>query len=158
MSGMQLSVTKFKRTASVAMATLILGFSALHSQAADYFVAPHATADASICSQQSVLKRVVSDFSYMIHHVPDMPMTSISSIGDIRLNRFEPKVNPAQIERTYCDATAVLADGQTRKLWYLIENRQGFAGLGSNVESCVDGFDKWYVYNASCSVLKARGL
>ncbi|MGU3574867.1 phage portal protein [Brucellaceae bacterium C25G] len=159
MSGMQLSVTKFTRTASAALATLFLGMAASPVQAADYFSqSPAATIDDSLCTQQSVLKRVVSGFAYEVKHVPDMPQIAITSMGDIRLNRYEPKINVAQITRTYCDATAVLSDGQKRKVWYLIENKQGFAGLGSNVEFCVDGYDKWYVFNASCSVLKARGL
>lgn len=159
MSGMQLSVTKFTRTASAAVATLFLGLTAMPVQAADYIAtSPAAVVDASVCSQQSVLKRIVSRFDYQVKHVPDMPMTAISSMGDIRLKRYEPKVNPSQIERTYCDATAVMSDGQQRKVWYLVEERQGFVTLGSNVEFCVDGYDKWYVYNASCSVLKARGL
>ncbi|MFK4823981.1 phage portal protein [Paenochrobactrum sp. BZR 588] len=159
MSGMQLSVTKFTRTASAAVATLFLGLSAVPVQAADYFAtSPAVNTDASVCSQQSVLKRVVSGFAYQVKHVPDMPMTAISSMGDIRLKRFEAKINPSQVARTYCDATAVMTDGQQRKVWYLIEERQGFVTLGSNVEFCVDGYDKWYVYNASCSVLKARGL
>lgn len=163
MSGMQISVTNITRTASAAVTALFLAGSALPVQAADYFAAsPSAVAgaqsDASVCAQQNVLKRVVSGFAYQVRHVPDMPMTAISSVGDIRLNRFEPKVHPSQITRTYCDATAVMSDGQQRKVWYLIEDKQGFASMGSNVEFCVEGLDKWYVYNASCSVLKARGL
>lgn len=158
MSGMQLSVTKFARTASAAVTTVFLGLSVMPVQAADYIGTAPVAVDASVCSQQSVLKHIVSRFDYQVKHVPDMPMTAISSMGDIRLKRFEPKINPSQIARTYCDATAVMSDGKQRKVWYLVEERQGFVTLGSNVEFCVDGYDKWYVYNASCSVLKARGL
>jgi hypothetical protein len=30
----------------------------------------------------------------------------------------------------------------------------GFAGMGDNVEFCVSGFDRWYVYNGRCRVLR----
>lgn len=159
MSGMKLSVTKFTRTALAGMAVLFLGYTSMPVHAADYITtAPLLNTDTSVCSQQNVLKRIVSGFAYQVKHVPDMPATAISSMGDIRLKHFEAKVNPSEIARTYCDATALMSDGQQRKVWYLIEERQGFASLGSNVEFCVDGYDKWYVYNAACSVLKARGL
>jgi capsid protein len=75
-------------------------------------------------------------------------------MSDVRLTRYEPKNNPAQIERTYCKATAVLSDGQNRSVWYMVEEGQGFAGVGKNVEFCVDGFDRWAVYDAKCRVLR----
>lgn len=142
----------FSKGAILAAATLPMMFATLPAQAADY-IAPasvSASANEGLCSQQSVLRRVVSGFSYQTRHVPDLPRVSISAMSDVRLNRFEPKNNLGQIERTYCQATAVLSDGQQRPIWYFVEQGQGYAGIGSNVEFCADGFDSWYVYNSRC--------
>ena len=57
------------------------------------------------------------------------------------------------------------SDSSSRNVWYLIEEGMGFATLaagfvlanethGSNVEFCVSGFDRWFVYNGSCRVLR----
>ena len=53
------------------------------------------------------------------------------------------------IGRTYCGATVILSDGDGRDIWYLIEEGQGYASIGNNVEFCVSGFDRWYVYNGA---------
>ena len=42
----------------------------------------------------------------------------------------------------------------SREVWYLIEGHMGFVGIGENVEFCVSGFDRWYVYNGRCRVLR----
>jgi capsid protein len=48
----------------------------------------------------------------------------------------------------------VQSDGADRDIWYLIEEGMGFASIGDNVEFCVSGFDRWYVYNGRCRVLR----
>ena len=58
------------------------------------------------------------------------------------------------IGRRYCGATVALSDGHDRDIWYLIEEGQGFASIGDNVEFCVSGFDRWMVYNGRCRVLR----
>ena len=50
--------------------------------------------------------------------------------------------------------TVILSDGDARDIWYLIEEGQGYASIGDNVEFCVSGFDRWYVYNGRCRVLR----
>ena len=148
-------IGQFSRAAFLSASVTPLTFASLPASAADYLApAPAVVGDAGLCNQQSVLRRVVSDFGYQVRHVPHLPQVGITAMSDVRLTRYEPKNNPAQIERTYCKATAVLSDGQYRPVWYLVEEGQGFAGVGSNVEFCVDGFDRWYVFDASCRVLR----
>ncbi|MBK3745966.1 phage portal protein [Paraburkholderia aspalathi] len=143
------------RAAVLAAISLPLALSTLPANAADYVARPPAQiGDAGVCSSQHVLRSIVSKFSYQVRHVPNLRQVGITAVSDIYLKRFEPKVNPSEIARTYCSATAVLSDGQQHAVWYLVEEGQGFASLGRNVEFCVDGFDRWYVYNASCSVLR----
>ncbi|MBC2884839.1 phage portal protein [Ochrobactrum sp. CM-21-5] len=148
-------IGQFSRAALLAASVLPLTFASLPASAADYLAPPPAYAsDAGLCSQQSVLRTVVSRFGYQVRHVPNLPQVGISAMSDVRLTRYEPKNNPAEIERTYCKATAVLTDGEYRSVWYVVEEGQGFASMGRNVEFCVDGFDRWYVYDAHCRVLR----
>ncbi|AAN29633.1 MULTISPECIES: phage portal protein [Brucella] len=149
-------IGQFSRAALFAASVVPLALASVPTvQAADYIApAPAGVADAGLCNQQSVLRRVVSGFGYQVRHVPNLPKVGITAMSDVRLTRYEPKVSPADIERTYCQATAVLSDGQYRPVWYMVEEGQGFAALGRNVEFCVDGFDRWYVYDGRCRVLR----
>ena len=70
------------------------------------------------------------------------------SIATCRRRKYSP------IGRRYCGAKVLLSDGQDRDIWYLIEEGQGFVGIGDNVEFCVSGFDRWYVYNGRCRILR----
>lgn len=141
--------------------TITAGLSSA-AQAADYIRSAPASAatqmvqsnNAGICQHQSVLKAISYQFEYQIRHIPELPKVSISSIGNIYQSRYEPKENPVGIARHYCGATALLSDGQSRSVWYLIEEGQGFASLGNNVEACVEGFDLWRVYDGRCRTLR----
>src|SRR5690606_40757131 len=105
-------IGQFSRAAAVAAAVLPLTLACLPASAADYLApAPASVADAGTSSQQRVLRSVVSYFGYQVRHVPNLPQVGITSMSDVQLTRYEPKTNPAQIERTYCKATAVLSDG-----------------------------------------------
>lgn len=122
-------------------------------QAAD-FIATAPVAGDSVCHKQGVINSAVAQFSRMVHGVPDMPAISINAVGNVSATHFEAKTYPSGIERHYCRATAVLSNGENRTMWYMVENRQGFASVGRNVESCVDGFDKWFIYDGRCRVLR----
>ncbi len=123
------------------------------AQAADYIAASPAVSD-PVCQQQGVINSAVAQFSRLVHGVPDMPAVRIDAVSNVSATHFEPKTYPSGIERHYCRATAVLSNGENRNMWYMVENRQGFASIGRNVESCVDGFDTWFVYDGRCRVLR----
>ena len=123
-------------------------------QAADYIAtAPAAGAD-TVCHEQSVINSAVAQFDRLVRGVPEMPAVSINAVSNVNTTRFDAKTYPSGIERHYCRATAVLSNGENRNMWYLVEERQGLASMGRNVESCVDGFDKWFVYDGRCRVLR----
>lgn len=123
------------------------------ARAADYVSGPGYYDDT--CGQAHVLNRIVNKFSYQVRHVPYLPQVSIVNFSDVRQNRYEPSREPelAAVARHYCRATAHLSDGHQRPVWYLIEEGQGFVGVGDNVEFCVAGFDRWHVYNGKCRTL-----
>jgi len=85
------------------------------------------------------------------------PTTRINN-GDNKVSAGKIIDLPAQEDRpnyfTLCGATVTLSDGRDRSVWYLIEEGQGFASIGNNVEFCVAGFDRWLVYNGRCRVLR----
>jgi hypothetical protein len=58
------------------------------------------------------------------------------------------------INRRYCRGHARLSNGRHPTVHYLIEQRQGFASIGWNVEFCVVGHDRWHVYGGTCRVLR----
>ncbi|GAB1581667.1 phage portal protein [Phyllobacterium phragmitis] len=145
-------------SAALALSTILSvgGLSAAPARAADFLAsAPDAYVDTGgICGDQRVLKTIVSRFSHQVTHVPNLPMVEISAFSDVHQKRFEPAQRPSEITRHYCGATAVLSDGEQRPVWYLVEEGQGFASIGDNVEFCVSGFDRWNVYDSGCRVLR----
>ncbi|PRD45927.1 hypothetical protein C5748_01980 [Phyllobacterium phragmitis] len=144
--------------AALALSTVLSvgGLSSTPVQAADFFASEAAAYGdtGGICGDQRVLKTIVSRFSYQVTHVPNLPMVEISAFSDVYQKRFEPAQRPSEITRHYCGATAMLSDGERRPVWYLIEEGQGLASIGDNVEFCVAGFDRWKVYDAGCRVLR----
>lgn len=123
------------------------------AQAADY-IATSPTTISPVCQEQGVINRAVAQFDRLVRGVPEMPAVKINAVSNVSATRFDPKTYPSGIERHYCRATAVLSNGENRNMWYMVEKTQGFASMGSNVESCVDGFDKWFVYDGRCRVLR----
>jgi capsid protein len=124
------------------------------ARAADYIESGPVYDDT--CGQSYVLSRIVNKFSYQVHHVPGLPQVAIQDFSDVRQNRYEPSRDPemAAVARHYCRATVHLSDGDQRPVWYLVEEGQGFVGVGNNVEFCVAGFDRWRVYDGNCRSLR----
>lgn len=106
------------------------------------------------CADGRVLGRISQRFDYQVRHVPYLPQVGISAFDRIATTRYLPAYSERPIERRYCRGVVALSDGHWRDIWYLIENPMGFAGMGANVEFCVDGFDRWHVYGGRCRVLR----
>lgn len=110
--------------------------------------------DDAICGHTSVRSVISNRFHHQVTHVPNTPNVNIVGFHDAQLVRHEPAAPDSPIERRYCSATVSLSDGYSRQISYLIEYGQGFASIGDNVEFCIDGFDRWNVYNSRCRVLR----
>ena len=130
-----------------------VGASAPEARAADLVVGVYAS-DPGACADRRVLSRISRNFDYQVRHVPHLPLVSIVDFYRIGETRYLPAHEDSPIERRYCHGDVILSDGRSRDIWYLIENPMGFAGIGSNVEFCVAGFDRWRVYNGNCRVLR----
>jgi hypothetical protein len=139
---------------------------AVPASAADQIYEGEYVDGAAICASPSVLARIKTNFRYQVTHVPHLPDVEITDFRRIHEHRYIPADGDNRpIARRYCGATVELSDGDHRDIWYLIEERMGFATLldgfglanevrGSNVEFCVAGFDRWMVYNGACRVLR----
>lgn len=106
------------------------------------------------CDDPGILSRIRSKFDHQVRHVPHLPGVAITDFRRIHQHRYLPAREKWPIARRYCGATAQLSDGRERYVWFLIENPMGYAGIGNNVEFCVTGFDRWYVYSGRCRVLR----
>ena len=125
------------------------------ASAADMIVAVSVD-DPGVCGSAKVLNRITNRFRHQVRYVPNLPQVAIVDFYRASETRYSPKVRDKRpIERRYCHATATLSNGQTRDVWYLIERPMGFAGIGSNVEFCVSGFDRWHVYGGRCRTVRA---
>jgi capsid protein len=110
--------------------------------------------DSGVCGESWVLGKITRRFRHQVTHVPNLPNVAITDFQNIHEHRYLPAHEDRPIGRRYCGATVILTDGDSRDIWYLIEEGQGFASIGDNVEFCVSGFDRWYVYNGRCRVLR----
>ena len=135
---------------------LLVGVVALFAGAAvaedDYF--PTSNRESRFCDDAGILNRIEDRFrhqAYNVHHLPNLRIVEFNRIHE---HRYEPFSDTHPIARRYCGATAALSDGNNHEMWYLIEDRMGFVGVGDGVEFCVSGFDRWHVYNGHCRVLK----
>lgn len=146
-----------RRAISALASVLCLAGGIAPAGAADMIVRQHATVyheDSQACAQGWVLARIENKFRYQVTHVPHLPDVDLVDFRDIRQNRYEPAMSDSEFTRRYCEATAYTSDGRRHAIWYLIEERAGFAGLGQNVEFCLVNFDRWKVYNGLCRVLR----
>jgi hypothetical protein len=121
--------------------------------AADLVYGVDAT-DPGVCADQRVLARISHRFRHQVRHVPNLPDVEIVGYARLGQKRYLPSDDRHPIARRYCHGSVDLSDGRRRSMWYLIENPMGFAGIGSNVEFCISGFDRWLVYGGQCRVLR----
>jgi capsid protein len=141
---------RFSLIAAACVAGLLAGMPR-PALAADVFIS--AESDSGPCAESWVLGRITEKFRYQVRHVPNLPDVEISEFSRIHQHRYLPQREDRPIGRRYCGATAHLSDGRQGSVWYLIEEGMGIIGIGDNVEFCVSGFDRWYVYNGRCRVL-----
>lgn len=128
--------------------SLLAGASMLVASARAHDLTPRA------CRDDAVLSRITAKFRHQVRHVPHLPDVEIVDFRRVHERRYLPWRENRPIARRYCGATAVLSDGRRRTIWYLIEDRMGFAGIGDGVEFCVSGFDRWKAYNGRCRVVR----
>ena len=140
-------------SAFIVAALTVLGAGTQGALAADLVRGVYAS-DPGVCADRRVLARLSDRFRHQVRHVPHLPDVAITGYSRLVEKRYLPRGDRHPISRRYCHASVDLSDGRRRTMWYLIEEPMGFAGIGSNVEFCVAGFDRWLVYGGRCRVLR----
>jgi len=135
------------------LATLVaLGSGTVAASAADLVMVR--VDDPGVCGHSAVLGKISSKFRHQVRHVPNLPQVDIDDFYRVSESRYLPQRQDRPIDRRYCHAKVALSDGRSRDIWYLIERPMGFAGVGSNVEFCVSGFDRWFVHGGRCLAVR----
>lgn len=111
-----------------------------------------------LCDDPRVLRRITSKFSWAdrntwsrIEH--RQHTISIQNIRHIK-QRYRLDQTKSMITHRHCNATTTLSNGKHSKLYYMIQERVGFASLSWKVQFCVSGYDRWRVYGANCKSLR----
>lgn len=110
------------------------------------------------CDDPRVLRRITSKFSWADRNTWSKIEHRTHTIGiqDIRhiKQRYRLDQTKSMISHRHCNGTATLSNGKQPKLYYMIQERMGFASLSWKVQFCVAGYDRWRVYGANCRSLR----
>lgn len=77
----------------------------------------------------------------------------IAAIGNPRPSGH-PFAEPGLVKRDFCTADSVMTNGMSYPVFYTVEHRLGFAGLGNYVDFCVLGLDPWHVHDGDCRTVR----
>lgn len=104
------------------------------------------------CDEPRVLAKVQKKIAYGAPRVLgyDLAIQAFDSISQRAVKAY----GRSWINRRYCTATAWLSNGKSSEVVYLIEAKQGFAGVGYGVQSCLPAYDPWRVYDAWCRSIR----
>lgn len=103
--------------------------------------------DISACDAWWVLKEITLDFNW---HEPNFDST-LELVDFQRVGQVGYRTNgPQFIPRRYCAARALFNDGRVREVRYNLIEGGGFVGIGSGVEWCVVGLDRYHAYSPAC--------
>ncbi|SDR34500.1 hypothetical protein [Pseudovibrio sp. Tun.PSC04-5.I4] len=77
----------------------------------------------------------------------------IKILEEIRESDFTIR-RPSPIARRYCNGVATLTDDTRHRIYYALIQYDGFLGLSWGVEACLDGLDKYRVYDGECRTVR----
>jgi hypothetical protein len=104
------------------------------------------------CDHPSVLADVQERFAY---GAVGMLKADLALIAVDKVRQTHPvATTPSPTARRYCAARGHVSNGRTAPVYFLVEQRQGFVGLGWLVTSCVSGYDRWHVNDGGCRAVR----
>ncbi len=77
----------------------------------------------------------------------------IKNIEDIRETGFLIR-QPSPVGKRYCNGIATLTDDTRHRIYYALVQYDGFLGLSWGVSACLDGLDKYRVYDGECRTVR----
>ncbi len=105
-----------------------------------------------LCEERKVINKIARRFNQTEKIYWQYRGHRLEEILNAHLHSENPFPD-SPINRRYCHADAVFADGKSRRIHYLIEEGAGFAGFTWNVTYCVHGLDPWKYFDGRCRVL-----
>lgn len=105
------------------------------------------------CDSPSVLSNIAERYHWANTHTwgNNLAFREVASTSE---TQFRPG-DPGLIDRRFCKAEVYIADNvRPTAVYYLIEERMGFASIGWYVDFCVSGQDPWRVHDAWCRTVR----
>jgi hypothetical protein len=105
------------------------------------------------CSAPDVLARIVGKFAYQDARLIGSGV-AIAAIDGARQKKLAAG-GPSLVDVRYCTARALLSNGRTSEVVYIIEGPQkGKYSIGYAVESCLPAYDPYLVYGGGCRSIR----
>jgi len=125
--------------------------------AADLYYDPAVYAEAqpdnpTACEKDWVLNRIKSRFAWAERNTWHRGFVIDSLVNP--KHRYVAGTAPARVLHDHCAAEAIMTNGMTRRVYYIVEEGMGFASIGDGVDFCVLGLDPWRVYDADCRTMR----
>lgn len=143
----------FRAILAMLMLALLGGVAAAGTRALDdpsVTVGPLSHGSVPTCQQSSVLGDIAGRYRSVQADLWQSGL-SIASVARVSETSFQPG---QLLSRRFCYAKVELSNGRPADLFYLIEERQGFASIGWGVEFCVAGQDPWRVFDGGCRTMR----
>ncbi|MGZ8322066.1 MAG: hypothetical protein ACXW3N_03040 [Rhodoplanes sp.] len=109
---------------------------------------PRYEAVVPLCDEPAPLAKIQSRFYVKEHRFWNTEL-KIVGFQDLREVAFMPWAS-GTIPRRFCTGKAVISDGKSRTIHYLIAEDTGILGTTWGVEWCVVGLDRNWAYNPAC--------
>lgn len=148
-----------RRSLAALLASSLSLAAILPATAADYYEASRQPAAVGIsalvpsCEDPRVIAQVEDQFEYGAPRMIPADL-AIVEFSELYEKSYQPLGGYKEIERRYCQGTALISTGERRTVYYVVEYPMGFAGVSWRAEGCVLGLDDWKVYGANCESLR----
>ena len=106
------------------------------------------------CDAKSVVQAAVrfANRAEPVYRVPRVQ--AFTPVRELHESYF----NPSPLVRRYCVASVALDNGDQATAHYFIEEDTALVGLSWSVYVCINGYDKWRVYDGRCRVAQPANL
>jgi hypothetical protein len=106
-----------------------------------------------LCANKRVLRQIVDRFAWAENRTWHRGFV-IARLENPQLRYDVPAEEVGMVPRRYCEARAVMTNGETYTVYYTTEEELGFASIGDYVDFCVLGLDPWRVHDGFCRTVR----
>lgn len=106
----------------------------------------------TLCRDRDVLEKILQNFSWAEQNTWHRGFL-MYTITHPR-QRYTVLDGPQLIRHRHCYGRAVMTNGRSYDMYYVIEEERGFASIGDGITYCVAGLDPWHVYGRVCETMR----